>query len=252
MVVSLCSNKALWSYNVLLVVIIILSSDPTRWQVWVCWAGSVWVCVHVCVCPSGSSRLICATVSGTVSVLVVYFIPYSSLTSSISLLYQLYFQFPLFVCGLENDFGNFCSSKWKAVRYFLPTFFFISVVLKAFLFFCLSLSACQLAAYLPSGVYWPALSPPLYLPIYSSLHPFIPPSCQAQPVLPGGCALAGLWNETVLCCFWHLARLRLFLPSSLSFFCKTHRLIGCFHSKRHSVCVGWDMELVECCCVVRW
>lgn len=48
---------------------------------------------------------------------------------------------------------------------------FISALCQASLCLCFSLSLCQLASYLPSGVYWLPPSLPLYLPIHSSLHP---------------------------------------------------------------------------------
>lgn len=175
-------------------------------------AGTVCLCVCVPQDP---------TASGTSC-------PCPAAYSSVLLVLLVSIHLSVFV--LKNDLGNFLLFCIKSCWVFSLTYIFSLFHVKP-LFHCLSL--------------WPSASwqricpqvfidqPPLFLCIYtipSSLHPFIPPSGQPLPVLLGGCVLAGLWNETVPCCFWHLARLGRLQPSSLSLFCKTHRLIGSLHS----------------------
>lgn len=67
------------------------------------------------------------------------------------------------------------------------------------------LTPCQLAGYLPSGVYWPVPRFPLYLSIHSSLHPAS--LCQSSPV-----AVLWLDSRTTVCgsgCFSKLAFVQL-------------------------------------------
>lgn len=113
-----------------------------------------------------------------------------------------FFQFP-FLC--QSVYSGDCFGRFLPLwlKSYSLTYIFLSVSSEAF--FSVSLSDSMPAGRV-SALRCLLTSPSLS---FVSIHPFIPPSSQSLPVLPGGCALVGQWNDSVLCCFWDPARLRL-------------------------------------------
>lgn len=162
-------------------------------------AAAAGACVWVCVCPSGFDRLICITYPGKncpCPAVCFFFFLSSVFSRPLTLLTICTRPSPCLFWRIIWDIFALLNEKLLCASFSLFHLHFLKSQFHSKpLFLCLSLSPCQLPAYLPSGVYWPAPSLLLYLPIHSSIHPFIPPSGQSLPVLPGGCALAD----------WHLA-----------------------------------------------
>lgn len=148
-----------------------------------------------------------------------------------------FFQFP-FLC--QSVYSGDCFGRFLPLwlKSYSLTYIFSLFHLK--LFFSVSLSDSM-----PAGRV-SALRCLLTSPLLSfvSIHPFIPPSSQSLPVLPGGCASVGQWNDSVLCCFWDPAQAA--SASSLSSSCKTHQLlVSCAYNTYCLSGITWSLFVYD-------
>lgn len=149
-----------------------------------------------------------------------------------------FFQFP-FLC--QSVYSGDCFGRFLPLwlKSYSLTYIFSLFHLKLFsLSRCLT--PCQLAGYLPSGVYWPVPCFPLYLSIHSSLHPAS--LCQSSPV-----AVLRLDSGTTVCCVVSETRPGSGCFSKLALSsCKTHQLlVSCAYNTYCLSGITWSLFVYD-------